>query len=125
AALGLGVPLVYEMRSSWEDAAVSTGTTAEGSLRYRLSRGLESFVLRRVDAVVTICEGLRQEVIGRGVAPERISVVPNAVDPDSFTASATDPEQARQALGLNGHSVLGFIGSSFAWEGLSLLIEAL
>ncbi|HEY8507086.1 MAG TPA: TIGR04063 family PEP-CTERM/XrtA system glycosyltransferase [Steroidobacteraceae bacterium] len=125
AALGLGVPLVYEMRSSWEDAAVSTGTTTEGSLRYRLSRGLETFVLRRVDAVVTICEGLRQEVMARGVAAERIAVVPNAVDPDSFTRSSADPQKTREALGLNGHSVLGFIGSFFAWEGLSLLIEAL
>ena len=41
AALNLGKPLVYELRSSWEDAAVSSGTTTEGSLRYRLSRGLE------------------------------------------------------------------------------------
>ena len=40
AAMGHGVPLVYEMRSSWEDAAVSVGTTSEGSLRYRVSKAL-------------------------------------------------------------------------------------
>jgi glycogen(starch) synthase len=31
----LGMPVVYEMRAFWEDAAVDHGTTTEGSLRYR------------------------------------------------------------------------------------------
>ena len=52
----LGLPVVYEMRASWEDAAVDHGTTTEGSLRYRLSRALESFALKRADAITTICE---------------------------------------------------------------------
>jgi PEP-CTERM/exosortase 1-associated glycosyltransferase, Daro_2409 family len=125
AALGLGPPVVYEMRSSWEDAAVSTGTTREGSLRYRLSRSLETYVLRRADAVVTICEGLRQEVIRRGVPSERITVVPNAVDAEALTPSTGDGAAERAAFGLAGACVLGFIGSFFAWEGLELLIEAM
>src|SRR5262249_40296803 len=79
AALGLGPPLVYEMRSSWEDAAVSSGTTREGSLRYRLSRALETLVLRRADAVAVICEGLRPDAIARHVDARRIAVAPNAV----------------------------------------------
>jgi glycogen(starch) synthase len=41
------LPVVYEMRASWEDAAVDHGTTVEGSLRYRVSRALESLALRR------------------------------------------------------------------------------
>ena len=125
AALGLGRPVVYEMRSSWEDAAVSTGTTREGSLRYRASRALESHVLRRADAVTTICEGLRAEIIGRGVAAEAVTVVPNAVDAEGFAGAATDPAAMRARFGLGERRVLGFIGSFFAWEGLALLIEAL
>src|SRR5579871_4979913 len=125
AAFGLGRPVVYEMRSSWEDAAVSTGTTREGSLRYRASRALESYALRRADAVTTICEGLRAEVIGRGVAPQAVTVVPNAVDADAFASATVDAAALRARYGLGGRVVLGFIGSFFAWEGLSLLIEAL
>src|SRR5690606_3100393 len=37
----LGLPVVYEVRAFWEDAAVDHGTTREGSLRYRLTRHLE------------------------------------------------------------------------------------
>ena len=84
AALGVGrrmnLPIVYEMRSSWEDAAVDSGTCREGDLRYRLSRVLESYVCRKVNHVVTICDGLREDIISRGIAGNRVTVVPNSVD---------------------------------------------
>ena len=35
-----GIPLVYEIRAFWEDAAVGNGTGTEGSLRYRATRAL-------------------------------------------------------------------------------------
>src|SRR6185295_9277240 len=55
----LGIPVVYEVRAFWEDAAVDHGTVREGGLRYYLSRALETWALKHVDAVTTICEGLR------------------------------------------------------------------
>jgi PEP-CTERM/exosortase A-associated glycosyltransferase len=114
------------MRSSWEDAAVSNGTTTEGSARYRASRALETYALRRADAVVTICDGLRTDVIARGVPADRVTVVPNAVDTESFMVSdVATMLAAKSRLGLESNFVLGFIGSFFAWEGLSLLLEAL
>lgn len=125
AASGLGPPLVYEMRSSWEDAAVSTGTAREGDLRYRLSRALETHVLRRAAKVVTICEGLRREVVARGVREADVTVVPNAVDVDTLAPGGGGGAEKRRALGLHDAYVLGFIGSFFAWEGLDLLIAAL
>ncbi len=62
------LPFVYEMRASWEDAAVDHGTTTEGSIRYRLSRALETYVLKRADAITTICGGLAQDIQARGIA---------------------------------------------------------
>jgi PEP-CTERM/exosortase A-associated glycosyltransferase len=125
AALGLGKPVVYEMRSSWEDAAVSSGVTTEGSWRYRASRWLENFVLRRAQAVTVICEGLRRDVRARGVPEDRITVIPNAVDAGQFRPPAIAAESAKTRWGLQGRTVIGFIGSFFAWEGLGLLLEAL
>jgi len=119
------IPLVYEMRASWEDAAVNHGTCREGDLRYRLSRALESWVLRRADAVTTICEGLREEIMSRGIPPERITVIPNAVDVESFPCGRRpDPGLVRE-LGLEDRRVLGFIGSFYHYEGLHLLLDAM
>lgn len=119
-----GVPVVYEMRASWEDAAVDHGTTREGSLRYRASRALETLALRRADQVTTICEGLRREIAGRGVAPEKVTVIPNAVDAQSFRAGAAPDPALRARLGLEGRTVLGFAGSFYGYEGLHLLVAA-
>jgi glycogen synthase len=120
----LGVPVVYEMRASWEDAAVDHGTTTEGSLRYRVSRALESFALRRADQVTTICEGLRRDIASRGIPDDRVTVIPNAVDVATFRFGAEPDAQLRRSLGLEGATVLGFAGSFYAYEGIALLIEA-
>ncbi len=119
-----GVPVVYEMRASWEDAAVDHGTTTEGSPRYRLSRALESFALRRADHITTICEGLRLDIASRGIPEAGVTVIPNAVDVAAFRFGAAPDVELRRALGLDGATVLGFAGSFYAYEGIALLIEA-
>jgi len=121
----LGLPVVYEVRAFWEDAAVDHGTTTEGSLRYRLTRWLESYALKRVDAVTTICEGLRQDIIARGIPAQKVTVIPNAVDVEDFQVGGKVDEELKKNLGLDGKIVIGFIGSFYAYEGLDLLIRAL
>lgn len=120
----LGIPVVYEVRAFWEDAAVDHGSTTEGSLRYRLTRAYETRALKRADHVFTICEGLRGEIAARGVPPDRVTVIPNAVDIDAFLPGG-DPDVALKArIGLTGATVVGFIGSFYAYEGLDLLLAA-
>jgi PEP-CTERM/exosortase A-associated glycosyltransferase len=120
-----GIPLVYEIRAFWEDAAVGNGTGTEGSARYRLTKMLETYAVRRADAVAVICEGLRGDLIARGIAPEKIMVSPNGVDMDLFgDPPAPDPGFAR-SLGLEGADVVGFIGSFYDYEGLDDLIAAM
>jgi PEP-CTERM/exosortase A-associated glycosyltransferase len=119
------LPVVYEVRAFWEDAAVDHGTSKEWGVRYRLTRRLETYVLQRADAITTICEGLRNDIIARGIAAHKVTVIPNAVDAQRFSMNGqADPElQAR--LGIVGKTVLGFIGSFYAYEGLILLLEAM
>jgi len=118
------LPVVYEMRASWEDAAVDHGTTTEGSFRYRLSRTLENFALRNADQITTICEGLRGDIAVRGIPVERITVIPNAVDVTKFRFGMEPDLALRQSLGLDGAIVIGFAGSFYGYEGLDLLLEA-
>lgn len=126
----LGLPVVYEVRAFWEDAAVDHGTCREGSARYHLTRGLETWVLRRANAVTTICEGLRSAIISeRQIPAERVSVIPNAVDISRFQSGSDADPQLASELGLwsgdKRNPVIGFIGSFYAYEGLDLLIKAL
>jgi PEP-CTERM/exosortase A-associated glycosyltransferase len=121
----LGLPVVYEIRAFWEDAAVDQGTTTEGSLRYRLTRAMETHAVRRADHTFTICEGLRTDLQARGLRPEQVTVIPNAVDVEHFAPGGEADAALAAELGLSGKTVLGFIGTFFGYEGLDLLVEAL
>ncbi|NOR69339.1 MAG: glycosyltransferase, exosortase A system-associated [Methylomarinum sp.] len=129
AAIKIGkkynIPVVYECRAFWEDAAVDHGTTREGSLRYRITKVLETYVFKKAQAVTCICEGLRKDIIKRGIAKNKITVIPNAVNIEKFTFGQQADENLKQRLGLKGKTVLGFIGSFYAYEGIPLILEAL
>ncbi|WP_114952408.1 TIGR04063 family PEP-CTERM/XrtA system glycosyltransferase [Sphingosinicella terrae] len=119
------LPLVYEIRAFWEDAAVGNGTGREGSVRYRLTRLAETRAARRADAVAVICEGLRGDLVGRGIHEDKVLVSPNGVDMDLFgEPPQADPEFARR-LGLDDSETIGFIGSFYDYEGLDDLIAAM
>ena len=119
------LPLVYEIRGLWEDSAVSHRSASPGGWRYRLSRALETRMVHRADAVTVLCEGLRREIVARGVPEGRVTVVPNGVDLTRFSSDGEPDPALVKSLGLSGTSVLGFIGSFYRHEGLSLLIAAL
>ncbi|RRJ84594.1 TIGR04063 family PEP-CTERM/XrtA system glycosyltransferase [Aestuariirhabdus litorea] len=116
------IPVVYEIRAFWEDAAVDHGSTLEGSFRYRLSQWFEEWVVNRVGGVVTICNGLMSDLAGRAKLPRCTAIVPNAVDVEKY------PDRT-DTLKLRWHNrdnipVVGFIGSFYRYEGLDLLVEA-
>lgn len=125
AGRALGLPVVYEVRGFWEDAAVSHGTSREGGLRYRLTRAMETWVLRRADEVTCICEGIRQDLVARGIDPAKITIVPNAVDASRFQPVGERDRAIEQRLQLGGKKVIAFIGSFYAYEGLDLLVAAM
>jgi PEP-CTERM/exosortase A-associated glycosyltransferase len=124
AARRHGLPLVYEVRDLWENASVDRGKFGEGSPQYRIARAAETWALRHADAVVTICETLREELAYRASREEGIAVVPNGVDTARFTPRPPR-EDLRARWGLGGKTVIGYIGTFQPYEGLETLIAAL
>lgn len=125
AARNLGLPIVYEIRAFWEDAAVGNGTGTEGSLKYRLTRALENRVVAGADAVFTICEGLRDDLVARGHDGGKIGLSPNGVDLTLFGDPPPRDDALAQAIGIGTGPVIGFIGSFYDYEGLDDLIAAM
>ncbi len=119
------IPMLYEIRAFWEDAAVGNGTGTEGSPRYWLTRQLETHAVRAADAVAVICEGLRGDLLARGVDADKIVVSPNGVDMDQFGDPLPRDPALTARLGLEGADVVGFIGSFYDYEGLDHLIAAM
>jgi PEP-CTERM/exosortase A-associated glycosyltransferase len=129
AAKQSGLPVVYEIRAFWEDAAVDHGYCKERDFRYRLTRAMENYVVKRANAVTTICEGLRGDLINRGFNSNKFTVIANAVNIEQFELiTAHDKKNNNdllESLKLQHCDVLGFLGSFYAYEGLDLLIDAM
>lgn len=118
-----GIPVVYEVRALWEDAAVDHGTFHESSLKYRISKFMETNLFKQADAIFTICEGLKNEIVSRGLPDKKITIIPNCVDTGLFCSCNYDEEIAN-GYNLQGKKVFGFIGSFYNYEGIDLLIDA-
>ena len=120
------LPLVYEIRAFWEDAAVGNGTGREGSLTYRGTRALETWACRRADAVGAICDGLLGDLRKRGIAPGKLFTIPNGVDLAQFGQPLPRDTALAARLGFaDDAEVIGFIGSFYDYEGLDDLIAAM
>jgi PEP-CTERM/exosortase A-associated glycosyltransferase len=119
----LGIPSIYEVRGLWEVTRASRTPGWDGSERYRLMKQLETDAARNADVVLAITSALRDELVHRGVPDDKIVVVPNGVDSSRFVPVERDVELA-QELGLDGKTVIGYVGSVLDYEGIGLLIEA-
>lgn len=118
-----GIPVVYEIRAFWEDAAVDHGTYAENSWKYRLTKSIETQVCQKAAHVAILCNGLKDDLIKRGIPGEKITCVFNGINPDDFSPCPPDEDYLNQ-WNLSGKKVIGFIGSFYRYEGLDLLVQA-
>ena len=127
----LGVSWTYEVRGMQEQTWVASLATAEGreravdSERYRLIRAREAQLAGEADAVFTLSEGMRDDLVGRGVDEGSITVVPNGISSDRLAQPIAVAADARQQLRLDraGYWV-GAVSSLVGYEGFDTLIEA-
>ena len=70
----VGIPVVYEIRVSWEDTWAARGRYGQDSWKYKLVRSLETWVCRKADQVTVICRGLKDDLIRRGIPSEKVSI---------------------------------------------------
>ena len=120
----LQIPVVYEIRAFWEDAAVDHGTYAQDSWRYKLVKALETWICQRVACVAVLCQGLREDLIKRGIPDNKLIAVFNGIKAEDFRPCAPDAEYLH-TWQLAGKRVIGFIGSFYHYEGLDLLLHAI
>jgi glycosyltransferase involved in cell wall biosynthesis len=120
------VPLVLEYNGSEVWIAKNWGRP----LRYHeIAARVEEVSLRHADVVVTISDVLRDELIEKGVAPERIVSYPNCIDPTVFDPSRfvqADNLALRRKLAVASDAIMAtFVGTFGQWHGAEVLAEAI
>jgi glycosyltransferase involved in cell wall biosynthesis len=117
-------PLVYEVRAFFESSWHGDEGWQESGEQYLRRYDTETRTMRAADHVLTIAETMRAEIIERGVDPDRVTVLPNAVDTDVFRPQPPDPS-LRQRYGLEGLYTFGYVSNlDHPREGHELLIDA-
>jgi len=109
--LEVNAPLAYEQKQY------------RGLTFSSLAEWTERMIWCGADLIVVVSESLRRYLQEAGVRPERIRVLPNAVDANLFH-NRLDGEPVRKRFHLGSRFVVGFLGTFKQWHGADLLMEA-
>lgn len=115
----LNIPVVVEVNSPF---AIEQQRDRELRL-VRFAAWTEKVICNLASHVVVVSTPLRRIMENFGVRPEKLTVMSNGVSLDHFKPCATSSE-LRRKLGLEAHTVIGFVGWFRKWHGLEMLLEA-
>jgi len=120
-AAALGVPHLLEV-----NAPLAIEATAYRRLQLDdLARRVETHALTTASAVLAVSRAVADHAVGQGADPNRVHVVPNAIEADLFAPRPRD-DVARAAVGAApGDVLLGFVGGLRPWHGVESLPELL
>jgi len=116
-----GAPLVMEVRDLWPESLVAVGASASRSLLVGSLERLAKRLYRGASHIVTVTDAQREVIVRAGIAPERVTVVPNGVDRAFFDAGAAQSTAVRPA---SGRFVVTYIGTIGMAHHLETLLEA-
>ena len=116
------VPFVFELGDLWPASIAAVGAV-KSSLALRLIEKLELNLYRRSEAVVALTGAFKENLVGRGIAAEKIAVVPNGVDTWRYGPADKDRALAR-AWDLEGRFVVGYVGTHGMAHALTNVLDA-
>ena len=118
------VPVVRLVHGIESEEALSKNLIKKGGWIYKLLRITEKKAYEKCDKIITVSEGLREYLINEfNTNPSKISVIPNAVDPDLFNPNRSG-ESIREKYNLNNDPVIIFVGGFRPWHGVENVILA-
>lgn len=116
-------PLVINVQDLPLDAALSLGMIKRG-LATRILEGMESWIFRSCDQLTTISPGMVEVLLSKGIAKEKVSLVPNWID----IAANRQLEQRGAFLEKHPHlkekMTFAYAGNIGVKQGVDLLVEA-
>lgn len=112
ATVGRRTPMVFEVRDLWPELPIAMGHLGRWPAR-GAAYGLQRLAYARASRIIALSPGMRDGVVARGVAPETVSVVPNACDRSAFLGREDEGQRLRSELGWLGRRPLAVYAGTY------------
>jgi colanic acid biosynthesis glycosyl transferase WcaI len=119
-----GTRFVYWLQDLYPELAVEFGVLRPRSLATRAFAAASRWTLRRADAVIVLGDAMGDRVRAKGVAPERVHVVPNWADEQAIRPVPHRENAFRRAHGLDGKRVVLYSGNMGRAHDVATVLEA-
>ncbi|HUS66473.1 MAG TPA: glycosyltransferase family 4 protein [Kofleriaceae bacterium] len=117
-----GIPFVFELADLWPASIQAVGAMKGGRVLTAFER-LELYLYRKAAAVVALTPAFKRDLVRRGIAGEKIAVIPNGVDQSRYQPRPRDAALAAEH-GLTGKFVIGYIGTLGMAHDLTNVVDA-
>ncbi|UOA20684.1 Putative teichuronic acid biosynthesis glycosyltransferase TuaH (plasmid) [Sulfitobacter indolifex] len=115
-------PFVFELRDIWPESIRAVGAMKNSAVLDFFEK-VELFLYARAQKVVAVTHSFRHNLVGRGIAPEKVQVITNGVDMSRYSRIPRDL-RLENALGLKDRFVVGYIGTHGMAHALETLLDA-
>jgi glycosyltransferase involved in cell wall biosynthesis len=119
------IPFVFEVRDLWPESLTAVGIGSEDSLLHNALSKIARLLYDRSDHIVVVTPAFKDRLIEHwSVPPDKISVVENGVETETFSPAASSEKDVRKQLGTEGKFVASYIGTMGNAHGLETLLDA-
>jgi len=120
--------LLFEVHDLWPLSPIELGGMSKWHPFIMLVQQAEDYAYRHADAVVSMLPKVREYMVSRGLAPEKLHVVPNGIDPEEWQDNGPGlPQEAGNVLDTlraQGTAILGYAGTHGVANALGNMLDA-
>jgi len=119
-----GISFVFEVTDVWPDAPVACGVV-KNKMLIRLAHWLEMFCYNKATHIVCLTRGIYDNIVAKGIAPGKVSIITNGVDFSLFNSVQNDSKRSevRIRYGFDDRFVAMYMGAHGAYNALATIIE--
>ncbi len=119
------VPLVYNLQDVFPDSLVNAGMTHEGSLLWKIGRKIENYTYKNADKIIVISEGIKKNIIAKGVPENKITVVSNWIDINAVQPVEKENNALFEEFGISRDKyIVVYAGNFGAAQGADVVLKA-